>query len=534
MTRELWFAALLLAGCGSNVDAPAPSAPSCGTASGEGVVVTDQGAVRGMSTGGIWSFLGVPYAAPPKGGLRFAAPAPYGCFDGVRPAQQFGAECPQSTVDKDGKPNGVTGDEDCLTLNVWTPAADGAARPVMVFIHGGGNVQGSSSVKAADGSYLYDGAVLSREQHAVVVTLNYRVGLLGWLVHDALAAESGHAASGNYGLADQLFALGWVKRNIAAFGGDPARVLVFGESAGAVNTCNLVASPLAAGLFRAAIAESGVCAAKTKDQLAGVTGDLLKASKCDGADPIGCLRKIPAGDLVAALPFSADIAGIGKIAPGPVVDGYALPDQPIALLAKAHNHVPMVFGVNSEETGRVTPAIPDEKTFDAALLDYLSGNAKLAATVKAAYPVSDYNGSYRQAFVALTSDAKFVCSSRRGARALDAGQDEPVYRYFFTHHLDNAPVVAAFGAFHGLELTFVFHHLNVSGYKPSAAEDALAQSIGGYWSRMAAAGDPNGGSAVKWPVLDAADSYLGLDDTIAAGKGLRTKQCDFWDPLSGP
>jgi para-nitrobenzyl esterase len=520
----------LLSACTAMPEAPAP-ATSCPTeATGEDVVITESGAVRGANKTGVRAFLGIPYAAPPVASLRFRAPQPFGCFDGVRDALAFGPACPQNEVDAKGKSIGVSGQEDCLTLNIWAPAG-GAPRPVMFFIHGGGNVQGSSSETAADKSLLYDGEALTRDQGAVVVTMNYRIGHLGWTVHDDLAKESPNGVSGNYGLLDQLLALKWVQHNIAAFGGDRSRVLVFGESAGAVNVCNLVASPLAAGLFSAAIAQSGACSARSKEQLATVTSGLLKASKCDGPSPIACLRALSAKDLVTMAPTSANVAAFGNANPGPAIDGHALPQQPIKLLASAHNEVPMVFGVNSEETGKVIGQVPDQATFDAMLAAQTGGDKALATAVAARYPVAEYGGSYRNAFVALTSDAKFVCASRAAARALDQGQTAPVYRYFFTHKLDNSPVAAAFGAFHGLELAFVFHHLGAAGYKASEQEDKLALAMGGYWSRMAATGDPNGAGAVAWPAMDVNDKYLQLDSTIAAGAGIRTKQCDFWDTI---
>jgi para-nitrobenzyl esterase len=495
------------------------------------VVGTDQGPVRGVSEDTVWAYRGIPYAAPPIGNLRFAAPTEYGCFDAVFEAASFGDKCPQMEVDDAGNVTGVSGDEDCLTLNVWSPeGADGA--PVLFFIHGGGNVQGSSLEQSVDGMYVYDGAVLAAQEGAVVVTINYRLGHLGWLVHDDLAAEGG-GVSGNYGLRDQVFALEWVKRNIAAFGGNADRLLIFGESAGAVNVCNLVVTPLAAGLFSAAIMESGSCHAITAENLATLTDDILVETGCAAqAEPIACLRAVDATELLMAEPAIADLLGVGQVSPGPSVDGSVLPQHPRAILASgAHNHVPLIVGVNSEETGRAVGAVPTEQAFDTSLLGFAGGNQALANLAKAQYPVAEYQGSYRKALVALTSDAKFVCTARASVRAADAGQDEPVYRYYFTHALDNSPQLAALGAWHGLELPFVFGHVNVGGYTPSQAELALSLAIGGYWARFAD-GDPNGMGAVSWPLMNGdTDAYLGLDDPIAPGRGIRGPQCDFWDTI---
>jgi para-nitrobenzyl esterase len=220
------------------------------------VVATSFGAIRGTSQGGVLTFKGVPYAAPPVGDLRWRNPAPHDCWTDARDANAFGNQCPQI------RSASVVGDEDCLTLNVWAPqgAASNGALPVMFFLLGGGNVQGSTSEQLANGTYLYDGAVLAQKGNAVIVTANYRLGALGFLAHPALTADAGQTTHGNYGIMDQIAALQWVQQNISNFGGDPARVLLFGESAGANDTCILLASPLGAGLFSRALMESPICA----------------------------------------------------------------------------------------------------------------------------------------------------------------------------------------------------------------------------------------------------------------------------------
>lgn len=492
-----------------------------------GVVATDAGPVRGALDGAVWSFRGIPFATPPLGALRFAEPEPHGCFDDVLQADAFGAACPQIALDSDGEPAGVSGEEDCLTLNVWIPDSVDEPRPVLFFIHGGGNVQGSSAQTTPDGVAVYDGSALAAQQDVVVVTANYRLGWLGYLVHDDLAREAG-GVSGNQGLRDQLLALDWVQRNIAAFGGDPTRVMVFGESAGAVNVCNLVASPLAAGLFSSAIMQSGACTAAGEAQQQSLADDLVAAAGCDtDAQPIACLRALGAEALLLSLPTVADVVAVGAAMPGPVIDGALLPSHPIDIVESgAHNHVPIVVGVNSDETSRWVGPIASEAAFDAALLAYAGGNQPLAALIEAQYPVSDYDGSYRRAFVALTSDAKFVCTTRYTARAFDIGQAQDVYRYYFTHALDGDPLLAALGAWHGLELAFVFGHLDVGGYLASPAEAQLSLAMGSYWAAFA------GGDAEAFvPWEPATDPYLQLDDPISTGSGIRTAQCDFWDTI---
>jgi para-nitrobenzyl esterase len=223
---------------------------------GDGVVVTDHGAVRGVVSGDTYAYRGIPYAAPPVGPLRWRPPAPAACFDGVRDAAMFGARCPQTSDNGEGE---VVGDEDCLQLNVVTPrAASAEPRPILFWIHGGGFQSGSSSNETF-GVNIYDPQEVVERTGVIVVTINYRLGPLGWLAHPTLAAEDSHQSTGNYGHLDQIAALAWVKANARAFGGDPDRVTIYGESAGGASVCNLISSPLAAGLFSGAIMQSGGC-----------------------------------------------------------------------------------------------------------------------------------------------------------------------------------------------------------------------------------------------------------------------------------
>jgi para-nitrobenzyl esterase len=494
------------------------------------VVLTERGPVGGVQAGATWAYRGIPYAAPPVGDLRFRPPADHACWKDTLPAHDYGAKCLQLDAN-----DAVVGSEDCLTVNVWAPASatPAAPKPVLFFIHGGGNVQGSASEEVVPGTYTYDGQALAEARGVVVVTIQYRVQAAGWLTLPELAAESAHQASGNYGTLDQIFALGWVQRNIQAFGGDPAHVLLFGESAGAEDTCAVLSSPLAKGLFSAALMESGGCGAMTRAQAEAFGATVAQAAGCQGnADVPACLRALSPEALVKAVPASPDIAG-KQPSYQPHVDGWALPLVPLdALSAGSHNHVPFVVGSNRDETGKSVGALTDA-SYQAAVLKLAGGIQAIADQILAEYPISAY-ASPRAAYVALTSDAKFICSARTIARAAVKGQTEPVYRYFFTHTLENGSASSkAFGAFHGEELLFVFAKLSAGGYQASAGETGLSQAMGGYWSRLAAGGDPNGEGAVAWPRYDAPkDSYLGLDDTIAAGEGVRTAQCDFWDAFS--
>jgi para-nitrobenzyl esterase len=532
--------ALSCGGAGTGGDAGdvpnVPDAPSSdagcptGVAASRGVAVTDRGAVRGIARGATYAYLGVPYAAPPVGALRWRPPGPAACWPDVRDATAFGSICPQ--LDANGA---VVGDEDCLTLNVWTPATATATSslPVLFFVHGGGNSQGSSAVTvAASGAYIYDGEYVATRGPAVVVTINYRIGALGFLAHPALTAEGGRS-SGNYGLRDQIAALGWVHRNIAAFGGDPSRVLVFGESAGALDACDLLTAPSAAGLFHRALLESGSCVATPLATAETIGTQRVAASTpCGSAgNVLDCLRAIPAAMVVTQLPGAVSVAmGSGTEGFGPVVDGDVLPADPLtALTSGQFTRVPVVVGVNANETSRAVPTLSDDAAYAAAVQAWVG--AALAPRVVAQYPAAAFPNP-TAAFVAATTDARFVCPARRVARAV--APHAPVYRYLFAHALDST-MARMYGAWHGLEVLWVFHSLTaVPLYTPSAPELALSDAMIDYWTRFAASGDPNDGTATTWPRYDVAtDAYIRLDNAVTSGAGLRTAECDFWDGLLG-
>ena len=501
-----------------------------GDAGVPGLVITDRGAVQGMQEkSGAWGYLGIPYAAPPVGALRWAAPQPRDRWTETLATTAFGAKCVQ--VDPNYQYAAI-GKEDCLFVNVWTPATatPGSALPVLVYLHGGGFTGGSASDQWFYGFYINEGAELAAKTGAVVVTLNYRVGALGFLAHPALGEHPG-----NYGLLDQLFALQWVQTNIAAFGGDRARVLLFGDSAGAGSVCDLVASPLGKGLMSAALMESGGCTGVSTPAGAVATAQTFaKAVGCDTAPaPVSCMRALDARIVTLAIEGSAGLS--------PTVDGFVVNDVPLNVIASgAHNHVPMVVGSNSDETagdvfGKYRFGM-SQAQYEAAVLASANGDEHLADQVLAMYPASDYGGDPRAAEIAESTDAVFTCSARRTARSFAKGQSEPVWRYYFTHGMDNDAAMHAQGAWHGIEDIFVFRQLVYNGrYVPSAAEQSLADAIGGYWSRLAAGGDPNGGGAVTWPRYDPTiDNYLQIDETIKAGAGLRTEKCDFWDKMLPP
>jgi len=517
----LW---LLLAACGGGssdggtTPPPPPATP--------GLAKTSCGDYQGNDRGNSWSFLGIRYAAAPNGPLRWRSPESPACPSGTVTANAYAPVCPQ--LDRDsGAPEG---DEDCLALNVFTPKSTFPAgrKPVLVFIHGGGNVVGSAREEVVPGRLLYDGAALAEASGNVVVTLQYRLGPLGWLVHPALDAEAPDTRSGNYALEDLVAALKWVRRDIAAYGGNSDRVMIFGESAGGVNVCALLASPAAAGLFTSATIESGGCIADTRSTALTTGTTLADNVGCSTASDIPtCLRSKTAAELLMALPPQVSI--VGSQAPyQPNVDGTLLPTAPLEAIRNGqHNRVPVVIGTNADETGRDVPLTFSEAQYQLVLTSTFP-NPVVRAQVANLYSSASF-GSARRAYVALTSDLKFICPSRTIARALATAQTEPVYRYFFIE-VPDAPASSVYGAVHGLELLYVFGVLDIQGYSPTAAEQSLSTSMQGYWGGMAANGTPSAAGAPAWTPYEAGrDNHLVFDAAaLAMSEGVNTARCDFW------
>ena len=498
-----------------------------------GVVLTDRGPVQGTMENGAWAYRGIPYAAPPVGALRWADTQPHACWGTTLAASAFGAMCLQ--VDSSNT-SSVLGQEDCLTANVWTPPSATATSklPVLVFTHGGGNVQGSSADTGKGSTPIYDGAALAAKENAVVVTFNYRLGPLGFLAHTAFGANPG-----NYGLRDQLFLLGWVQRNAAAFGGDPKHVLLFGQSAGAEDVCDVVASPLSKGLISAAIAESGGCSAKTTTVAQSFAQTWAQKAGCGSAsDVASCLRALSANAVALVQPEPASVAGAKQGDYEPSIDGAVIPSAPDAILrAGTQAHVPIVFGSNSDETSlELAGAYPQGITaqqYATMVLAYAGGSQTLANQILAMYPAASY-ASPLEAYVQVTTDAKFTSTATYDACVTATGQsDAPVWRYFYVHHLDSGTAIEkVLGAWHGQELAFVFIDVGAGGYTPSSGELALGDTIDTDWAAMAASGAPT--STPSWPKYDpASDPYVQLDDTVTTATGLRTMQVQFWNKILG-
>ncbi len=510
---------------------------ACGDDPDELRVQIDTGVIHGRLDGNARAFLGIPYAAPPVGELRWKPPQPALPLSGVFDAIETGVQCPQTF-----SLSGPGGSEDCLFVNVWAPRGESGA-PVVVWLHGGAFIFGSG------GDSYYDGAFLAETYKIVVVTVNYRLGALGFFAHPALTAEDpAYPSSGNYGLDDQHAALEWVQRNISAFGGDPAKVTLFGESAGGFSTCAHYVSPRSAGLFRAAIAESGLCASSVREPTlaeAEATGAMIATELgCVGTGAAACLRAKTADELLAAtdVPLPADQLPGGPFYTGggnalstlPNVDGFSLPTTlRDAFAAGAFEPRPLIVGTVHDEgtlfhSVFFAKEVADETEYRAAL-ERRFGTANVDAII-ARYPVASFATANR-ALAEVTGDAFFACPARRTARGA-AAAGAPVYYYSFDHALEQ-PFLADLGVFHSSEIPFLFESDPRFPLGRVGSAQDVADTIQGYWVRFAETMDPNGDGATSWPTYDG-DSHLSIDTTSVAGTGLRAAACDFWDTLAIP
>ena len=515
-------AAVLVAGAGGAV-------ASSASGGANPIVRIDDGLVRGASAAGVNSFLGLPYAAPPTGNLRWRPPQPASAWSGVRDATQFGAELPAGRRATRSSPPGPIS-EDCLYLNVYTPASrssSGGGRPVLVWIHGGGLVQ--------DGGRNYDGTKLAADG-TVVVTINYRLGALGFLAHPALASRPGGAA-GNYGLMDQQAALRWVQRNIAQFGGDPHNVTIAGQSAGGLSVLAQLVSPGARGLFQRAIVQSGTFALNQQPlATAEAAGQTFATAVGCPDQSAACLRSVPVSDLVSN--FGVEIPG--------VVDGSVL-TQPIgtALARGQFARVPVINGITHDEellfvaglgiTVSQGTNIPlagpaaDPANYQANIAQALGVSAARAAAIAAEYPLSAYP-SPLVAFSLLVSDASFACPALQVDR-WTAARGVPTYAYQFND--DNAPVNivgASLGlSTHGTELPYLFDQPNAPfPARSTADQQALAASMRTDWASFAGTGNPSS-RALPWPSFNGTRvlSLVPLQSQVTTDFAT-AHHCSFW------
>ena len=463
-------------------------------------VKTDKGVVEGSASADskIRIFKGIPFAAPPVGPLRWKAPQPVASWSGERKALEFGPRCMQGRIYSDMVFRDQGPSEDCLYVNVWTPATSaGAKLPVMVWIYGGGFAAGSASEPRQDGEQLAKKGVL-------VVSLNYRLGVFGFFSHPELDKESGHDSSGNYGLLDQVAALQWVHRNIAAFGGDPNSVTIFGESAGSFSVSALMASPLAQGLFQRAIGESGAFFGTTlalKPHTETEKTD-TKFAESLGAHSLEALRAKPADQLLEASMKEASL----RFAPN--IDGYFLTGGATSIYAAGkQSHIPLLAGWNADEGNlRMFFGKQEPTAHNFSELVRASFKSKADAVLKL-YPAANDDQAKRSA-QDLASD-QFIAYSTWKWIELQAGLAKtPVYRYEF----DQAPPVPAnasgpSGAYHSAEIEFVFEALPSKKLPWSPEDTKLSDLMSSYWSNFAKTGDPNGAGLPKWPAYSAAGGY---------------------------
>lgn len=450
------------------------------------IVRTEQGRLAGARDEGVASFLGVPYAAAPVGELRWRPPQPAPRWRGVRRATAFAPACMQTGVSMSGEPPPRTS-EDCLYLNVWTPSPrERAPAPVMVWIHGGGYTNGSAALP------LYHGDRLAR-RGVVVVSIAYRLGPLGFLAHPDLTAELG--SSGNYALMDQIAALRWVQQNIAAFGGDPGNVTVFGQSAGAMSISLLMASPRARGLFHRAIAQSGGVFEPLQLAphygLANAERDGVDYASSLGAGSIAALRRLPAERL---------LEGAARRVGHPVIEPAILPMSPYDAYVSGHQmNIPVLVGSNAEEANSLVDL--DQVTAQSFSDAIARAWGPLPPALLNAYPFSDDAGA-RIARAGFERDLRFGWDMWSWAR-LQARAPQSAYYYRFSRHppFPAGSLRERWGASHFAELWYVFDHLDQENWDWTAQDRRLADAMARYWVNFARSGDPNGEGLPHWPAF---------------------------------
>jgi para-nitrobenzyl esterase len=522
----------------SQNDASAAMFPDVAVPAGPCGAVVKQGAVTGKLQNTTCEYLGIPYAKPPINDLRFMPPQPPDAWTGVRDATAFGAQCSQASLGIAGFGGSTKTDEDCLFINVYTPKdAPSKPLPVMAFIHGGAFTTGAGS--------QYDGELLSQKGPAVLVTMNYRLGALGFFTIPALDSERPNAPSGNDGIRDQALALQWVKDNIAAFHGDPSNVSVFGESAGSVSASIHLVSPISRALASRFIMESGVLLSvglgtATKDAAQKLSQSLVDGLCSGSGDALACLRALPASRVASwapAMDAGGSPLGAGWTACIEGGNGAVLPDTGEQLLTSGqfNKDATVLVGSNKNEWGLFislgsllggSPLLSSANTiaqFDQSVQQYFGSRASGVEAHYAPATDADANDTY----VRLMTDYIIRCPTRKLARLATANGTAKLYLYSYE-----------FGrAYHSDELAAVFGPSGSGGSTSIGAllggtppPASLVDAVQGYWTRFAATGDPNGASAPAWPAYETAtDQHMILADPPKAGSNLSKSDCDFWD-----
>ncbi len=464
--------------------------PGISAAADASPVRTQSGWVQGSLEDELTLYRGIPFAAPPVGPLRWRPPQAPAPWAGVRKADRFAPICMQERPWWTGGNTQLS--EDCLYLNIWTPArSPSAALPVMVWIYGGGFSSGSASMP------IFDGERLARHG-VVVVSIAYRVGPMAFLALPALSAESEHHVSGNYGLLDQLAALRWIQNNIAAFGGDPHRVTIFGESAGAISVSILAASPLGRGLFQGAISESGGSFGPTRtpptmgeniQTLRNAERDGIAFEKRLGVSSLAQLRRLPAETIQRA--------SAGGVRFWPVLDGWVIPGDQFDLYRKGrYNDVPVLIGTNSDE-GALFGGSPTRSDYEQMVQARFG---PFAARILQQYPATA--AKWRQSSMDLMRDAGFAWHTWVWARLQAKTGKSKVYVYYFDHippRPADAPWRNAKGAVHSEEIAYVFQYDQSPSLPWSSTDRLLSNDMSTYWTDFAKNGDPNGAGMPRWP-----------------------------------
>jgi len=487
--------------------------------------------MSGTTTGDIHIYKGIPFAAPPVDDLRWKPPQPAAAWEGVKVCDKFGP-APMGYYSASYPAFSKPPSEDCLYLNVWTPAKmTGDKLPVMVWLYGGAFWFGEGS------SPTYEGTNLAKKG-VVVVTFNYRVGPLGWLAHPLLSKEDPHNSSGNYGLLDQIAALQWVQKNIVAFGGDPSRVTIFGESAGATSVICLMASPLTTGLFQRAIPESMAELGSWSDIREDKYGQpakekmglqLAKDLGCDtAADPIACMRTKDAQEVMDVGKPGADLFGPSAYRYEPCVDGWIIPDLPLNIFeAGKQQNVPLLIGSNADE-GRLfsNVSVADMTSYNSYVNLVGGDKVQEVLTMFPGTTDAEAKSSLNRVLTLLT----FTCPAKAYAGAM-SNVKSPAYFYQFSRVAPGNKT----GAFHSREIGYVFGNLSpmLSALKAEQyfddADRALSEAMMKYWTNFATKGDPNGEGLTKWPVYDTATGqYMDLGDTTQVKSGLYNDACDLF------
>jgi|HubBroStandDraft_2_1064218.scaffolds.fasta_scaffold08140_5 para-nitrobenzyl esterase len=495
-----WLASgvAVMAGAAAMASAAAPLM-AAETPAAAPTVTIDTGKLRGEAQGAVVSFKGIPFAQPPVGDLRWRPPQPVAKWQGVRDATSYGADCMQLPFPSDAAPLGMKPAEDCLYLNVWRPAhAPGRKLPVLVWIYGGGFVNGGSSPA------VYDGSPFARDG-VIFVSFNYRLGRFGFFAHPALSAEKPGGSLANYAIMDQIAALEWVRRNIVVFGGDPGNVTICGESAGGMSIHILMTAPAAAGLFQKAIVQSGggrtsllrgrpLAGAANSAEAVGVA--FAKQAGIEGTDAqaLRNLRALPAQSVVNGL----NLASMGAPAAatyvgGPVLDGQIMVAEPARLYAEGKAaRVPLMLGANSLDIGFMQGKTVDD------LLAQFGANADKA---RAVYQVKSGDDVRKVAF-RMGGDQMMGEPARYVARTLTA-HGQPVYEYRFSYVAESLRQQSP-GAMHATDIPFAFDTVAARYGKDLTAQDAAAaHSMHAYWVAFATTGKPEVTGQPAWPLYDA-------------------------------